>query len=157
MNGMEKSSFTYRFIEGIPDSSILNQTLDLYDILFDDARLDFFKQRIHEKQDVILVLCFDGKTLVGFKVGYRYDENTLYSWVGGVMSEYRNNGIANRLIKIQQDWAKEKGYKRVRTKSMNRFKPMMVLNLKNGFDIVKVYTNDSQQTKIIFEKDLSDY
>jgi len=154
---VEKSSLTYQYLEGIPDSSILNQTLDLYDTLFDDARLDFFKQRIHEKQNVILVLCFDDRTLVGFKVGYRYNKNTLYSWVGGVAPKYRNKGIANHLIKIQHDWAKEKGYKKVRTKSMNRFKPMMVLNLKNGFDIVKIYTNDSSQTKIIFEKNLSNY
>jgi hypothetical protein len=37
---------------------------------------------------------------------------------------------------------------------MNRFKPMMILNLKNGFDIVQVYTNDSGQTKVVFEKTL---
>ncbi len=35
---------------------------------------------------------------------------------------------------------------------MNRFKPMMIMNLKEGFDIKQVYTNDKGQTKIIFEK-----
>jgi len=38
---------------------------------------------------------------------------------------------------------------------MNSFKPMMILNLKNGFDIVSVYTNVTNQTKIVFEKELS--
>ena len=37
---------------------------------------------------------------------------------------------------------------------MNRFKPMMILNLKNGFSITKVYTNTKGQTKIVFEKQL---
>ncbi|MFT5215061.1 MAG: hypothetical protein ACI83H_000168 [Glaciecola sp.] len=37
---------------------------------------------------------------------------------------------------------------------MNTYKPMMILNLKNGFDITKIYTNTKGQTKIIFEKDL---
>ena len=31
---------------------------------------------------------------------------------------------------------------------------MMILNLKNNFDIKQVYTNDSGQTKIIFEKNI---
>jgi len=43
----------------------------------------------------------------------------------------------------------------MRTKSMNRFKPMMILNMKSGFDITNIYTNDVGQTKIIFEKDLT--
>ncbi len=55
---------------------------------------------------------------------------------------------------MQEDYAKQNGYKILRTKSMNHFKPMMILNLKNGFDIVKFYTNDSNQTKIVFEKSL---
>jgi hypothetical protein len=37
---------------------------------------------------------------------------------------------------------------------MNHFKGMLILNLKNGFDIKQVYTNDSGQTKIIFEKEI---
>jgi len=38
---------------------------------------------------------------------------------------------------------------------MNTFKPMMILNLKNGFDIVNIYTNTKGQTKIVFEKNIS--
>jgi len=37
---------------------------------------------------------------------------------------------------------------------MNRFKSMMILNLKNGFDIKSVYTNEVGQTKVVFEKTL---
>ena len=37
---------------------------------------------------------------------------------------------------------------------MNQYKPMLILNIKNGFDIVQIYTNDSGQTKIVFEKEL---
>ena len=58
-------------------------------------------------------------------------------------------------MELQHEVAKKKGYEKVRTKSMNRFKSMIILNLKNGFDIQQVYTNDSDQTKIIFEKELS--
>ena len=133
---------------------MIRQLLILYDALFEDAKLDFFVDRIHSKENTILNLCYEDSKLIGFKVGYRYDENTFYSWVGGVLSAFRKQGIAQQLMKLQHQKAKEKGYQKVRTKSMNRFKPMIILNLINGFEIQQVYTNDSGQTKIIFEKRL---
>ena len=151
---MSSELYTYQTIEGIPEPSAIQQLLRLYDQLFEDARLDFFVERIHSKEDLIINLCYDTNDLVGFKVGYRYDENTLYSWVGGVLSDYRKQGIAQQLMEFQHNKAQKKGYQKIRTKSMNRFKPMIILNLKNGFDIKQVYTNDSGQTKIIFEKSL---
>ena len=138
----------------MPEPSIIRQLLRVYDELFEDAKLDFFVDRLHSKTDLVINLCYHDSELIAFKVGYQYDENTLYSWVGGVLLEYRKKGIAQELMKHQHTKAKEKGYKKIRTKSMNRFKPMIILNLKNGFDIRQVYTNDSGQTKIIFEKEL---
>jgi predicted GNAT superfamily acetyltransferase len=152
-----KHLFTYQVITGGPNESVLDALLDVYQQLFEDAKLDFFIDRIQTKKDLVITLSYDRDTLIGFKLGYQYNEDTLYSWVGGVLPEYRKQGIAQKLLELQHQMAKEKGYKKVRTKSMNRFKPMIILNLKNGFDIVKVYTNDSGQTKIIFEKSLLDY
>lgn len=145
---------TYRIIEGIPSQNILETLVTTYAALFEDARLDFFRDRIHTKTDLSVALCYDQTTLVGFKLGYRYNAHTFYSWVGGVLPSYRKRGIAQQLMELQHKAATQKGYQKIRTKSMNRFKPMMSLNLKNGFDIVSVYTNDSQQAKIVFEKNL---
>jgi predicted GNAT superfamily acetyltransferase len=155
MSGMGLNNFTYQSIEGVPNQKVLEELLQLYNELFEDARLNFFKERIYTKEDIIIILCYNSDLLIGFKLGYQYDKNTLYSWVGGVLIEYRNQGIGKELLQMQHNLALRKGYKKVRTKSMNRFKPMIILNLKNGFDIIKVYTNDSQQTKIIFEKKLN--
>ena len=151
---MSEHTFTYRVVEGVPEQKTVNELLDLYSALFEDAKLDFFTNRVHLKEDLITILCYHNSLLVGFKLGYRYDDTTFYSWVGGVLAHYRKQGVAQKLMKSQHDIARKKGFKKVRTKSMNRFKPMILLNLKNGFDIVNVYTNDSQQTKIIFEKEL---
>lgn len=161
MNGMEISSYslhtkyTYQAIEGIPEQEVLIALLDLYNELFEDAKLDFFKKRIETKEDLVITLCYSNDVLIGFKLGYRYDETTLYSWVGGVLPQHRLRGIGKQLMQLQHNYVLKKGYKKVRTKSMNRFKSMMILNLKNGFDIVEIYTNNSQQTKIIFEKNLT--
>ncbi len=141
-------------VEGIPKDTILKELLHLYETIFDDAKLDFFIDRITSKTDVIIVLTYFENSPVGFKIGYRYNETTFYSWVGGVLPDFRRKGIAQKLAKKQEELIKEKGYKKLRTKSMNRFKPMLILNIKNGFDIVQVYTNTSGQQKIVFEKDL---
>lgn len=151
---LNKLDFTYQTIEGTPEPLVLVDLLHVYACLFEDAKLDFFVERLQTKEDVIINLCYADSDLIAFKLGYRYNENTLYSWVGGVLPPFRKQGIAQQLMKLQHVKARAKGYQKVRTKSMNRFKPMMILNLKNGFEIVQVYTNDSQQTKIIFEKQL---
>ena len=58
------------------------------------------------------------------------------------------------IAELQEQEVKAQGYQAIRTKSMNRFKSMMILNLKNGFDIKSVYTNEVGQTKVVFEKTL---
>jgi predicted GNAT superfamily acetyltransferase len=148
-------TFSYQLIEGQPSKVVLKEILKVYQLVFEDYKLDFFKERIHQKKEVLIGLCYFQETLIGFKIGYLYNHDTLYSWVGGVLPNYRKQGIAQQLLTQQHTIAIKKGYKKIRTKSMNKFKPMIILNLKNGFDITQVYTNDSNQTKIVFEKDLT--
>ena len=151
---METDKLTYHTIEGQPSKELLDEILEVYKSIFDDYKLDFFKSRIHKKEGVLIILCYNSDMLVGFKIGYRYNETTFYSWVGGVLLSFRQKGIAKHLAKLQEENVITKRYSKMRTKSMNRFKPMMILNLKNGFNIVQVYTNDIGQTKVVFEKEL---
>ena len=151
---METNKLTYHTIEGQPSKELLDEILEVYKSIFDDYKLDFFKSRIHEKEDLLIILCYTSDQLVGFKIGYRYNETTFYSWVGGVLPSFRQKGIAKQLAKLQEQNVIAKSYSKMRTKSMNRFKPMMILNLKNGFYIAQVYTNDVGQTKVVFEKPL---
>ena len=91
---------------------------------------------------------------LGIYIMSRYDPTTFYSWIGGVLKPFRKQGIGAELARLQEQKVKEKNYTKLRTKSMNKYKSMMILNLKNGFDIVKIYTNKTGQTKLIFEKNL---
>lgn len=154
MNGMEKSKIEYQLFEGVPKKEHLSILLDLYSSVFKDAKIDFFTNRIYQKEDVLSIVALKKRVPIGFKIGYQYNKDTFYSWVGGILPSYRKQGIAQNLIDLQHTWAKERKYLKIKTKSMNRFKPMIILNLKNGFNIMSVYTNNHQQTKIIFEKNL---
>lgn len=155
LNGMESANIIYHSFEGPPHATLLNDLRNLYQSLFEDADLKFFEHRLNTQQDVLIVCGYSSSKLIGFKIGYRYDNLTFYSWVGGVDINFRKQGIATKLAMLQEEWVKTNGYQKIRTKSMNRFKPMMALNLKNGFDITKIYTNTKGQTKIVFEKHIN--
>ena len=149
---MNHQNIKIKVIQGVPSKEVLDDLLTLYSSIFEDAIIEFFMERISSKEDIVSIIAYINQVPVGFKIGYRYNENTFYSWVGGVLPKYRKQGIAKRLAETQEIVVKEKGYTKLRTKSMNRFKPMLILNLKNGFDIVQVYTNEKGQQKIVFEK-----
>jgi len=151
---MVKNNISYNTIEGITSEKLYHELTKLYYSLCENADLKFFKYRINQQLKALYVLAYNGKVLIGFKIGYPYNDLTFYSWVGGVHTKFRKQGIAKQLAKIQEDYAKNKGFTKLRTKSMNQFKPMMILNLKNGFDITKIYTNTKGQTKIVFEKSI---
>ena len=151
---MNHQNVKIKVIKGIPKEENMNNLLKLYTAIFEDAIADFFKDRITSKEEVVSLIAYQNEIPVGFKIGYRYNENTFYSWVGGVLPKFRKQGIAKQLADKQEFITKEKGYTKLRTKSMNRFKPMLILNLKNGFDIVQVYTNEKGQQKIVFEKEI---
>jgi len=151
---MEKDRVKYKTYVGAPPEKILQDMVHLYSNIFSDADIKFFKQRVKAQPELFSVLAYDTESLVGFKMGYPYKEGTFYSWIGGVLSPYRQKGIAKQLALLQEQWAKENGFTKLRTKSMNRFKAMMILNLKNGFNITNVYTNARGQTKVVFEKHL---
>ena len=105
----------------------------------------------------LVQLAFDGEQAVGFKVGYALDKDVFYSWLGGVLPEFRGRGIAQTLIEQQHRWCAQQGYRTIRTKTLNRWKSMLILNLKNGFDIIETYTDNQGTRKIVLEKGLAGY
>ncbi|WP_272150423.1 GNAT family N-acetyltransferase [Tenacibaculum aiptasiae] len=151
---MKDQNLFFKQIDGIPDKKSLEELLTLYTSVFNDAITEFFLERIQTKEKVFSIIAYYNNNPVGFKIGYQYNTNTFYSWVGGVLPQYRKKGIASNLAKLQENWALQNGFKKLRTKSMNKFKPMLILNLKNGLDIIQVYTNEKGQTKIVFEKEI---
>ena len=54
-------------------------------------------KRLDDKKQLILVAEEDG-ALLGFKIGYEQEADTFYSWLGGVNSQARGNGVAQSLL-----------------------------------------------------------
>ncbi|MFA0012809.1 GNAT family N-acetyltransferase [Vibrio lentus] len=94
-------------------------------------------ERLAGKTSLILV-SEEAGVLLGFKIGYELDENTFYSWFGGVSSLARNKGVAQAQLDVQELWAKQQGYQQLKVKSRNQFPAMLRLLLRNGYLIEKL-------------------
>ncbi len=100
--------------------------------------LSEYISRTRNKRFVGLIAQIDGQD-AGFKIGYESDEeDVFYSWMGGVLPMFRNSGAARALAAEQEMILKEHGFRKVRFKTRNYLKPMLVFALKNGFDIVQI-------------------
>ena len=108
---------------------------------------------MNSAEKLFTVLAFSDDEIVGFKIGYWLDAVKFYSWVGGVKREFREQGIAQELMNRQHSWCRKNGFQIVQTKTKNCFKPMLILNIKNGFDVIEVY-REKDETKIVLEKEL---
>lgn len=136
-------------------SEIKDSVLKLCREVFTDFNEEKFHQRFIGQKNVTVFCFYYEQELVGFKVGYELDETKYYSWMGAVSPKHRKLGVALALMQEQHAWAKSQGYELMQTKSDNRHKAMMTLNLKAGFDIVGTeFTTLSPVLKILFEKKL---
>ncbi|MEN8116403.1 MAG: GNAT family N-acetyltransferase [Bacteroidota bacterium] len=104
---------------------------------------------------VILVALHNNKA-IGCKVGYdRFSDGSFYSWVGGVIPEFRKQGIAQMLNSRMEEIAKEKGYTSIVFKTRNKFIPMLQFALKNGYQVVGFEKKKQvSENRIILKKKL---
>jgi len=81
--------------------------------------------------------------LIGFKAGYdRYQDGSWYSWLGGVVPSGRGSGLASALLRYQETWVRDAGYRRIYVKTRNRFVAMRLLLTRAGYQVVAVEASD---------------
>lgn len=112
------------------------------------------KERIDNKPHLLLI-ARDNDIPIGYLIGYEAENGIFYSWLGGVSPGYRRMGIAQQLLEMQEIWAQHHGYEQIRAKSRNKYAGMLILLIKNGYQIVDLEQGDSvEQTKVVFQKSL---
>jgi ribosomal protein S18 acetylase RimI-like enzyme len=104
---------------------------------------------------LMLVACIDDE-IVGFKVGYeRQSDGSFYSWMGGVAQQHRRRGVAQTLADHMETWAQKQGYQRIRFKTRNSHRAMLLFGIQQGFQIVEVEKRDEiGEYRILLEKEL---
>jgi ribosomal protein S18 acetylase RimI-like enzyme len=122
--------------------------------LFGDDESTKLNSTLISNSKIHLATAIHNSKIVGFKLGYEKNEDIFYSWLGGVLPEYQKMGIASYLMKLQHKWCLQNSYKTIQTKTKNKFKNMLILNFKSGFNIVRTELSTANELKIVLEKNL---
>jgi len=95
--------------------------------------------------------------VVGYGIGYM-EKGKYYLWSLAVLPEYRRKGIGSEIIEEQMSFAEGKGYKSFFVKTSNRWKEMLRLLLKKGFNIIgfkeREWDNSPLGSAIWLEKEI---
>lgn len=134
----------------------LKTLVSLYEQIFSEPFSQEQHNRLASKEQPIVLIAYKGDRPAGFKVAYALSEapEILYSWLGGVLPDFRRQGIAEQLMKEQHRVAKEKGFTAIETKSYpNLFPAMMQLNYKYDFKLIREYHCEKlNETKVQLRK-----
>ncbi|MBW3141379.1 GNAT family N-acetyltransferase [Ferrimonas balearica] len=95
---------------------------------------DEYQRRLADTTHLIQVAEVQGE-LAGFKVGYQLDDGVFYSWMGGIVPDFRALGLASQMLAQQEQWATEQGYHSLKVKSRNRYATMVAMLLRHGYQI----------------------
>jgi predicted GNAT superfamily acetyltransferase len=146
-------NFDYLIFNSIPNADVLGGIIELHKDIFGTS--DDLINKMASKPQLLVIAAMIGTKVIGYKIGYAIDNNKFYSWLGGVNTNYRKHGVASTLMEKQHQYLKENGYNVVQTKTMNKWRSMLVLNIKNGFDVIDTYVDEKGLHKIILEKKFS--
>jgi GNAT superfamily N-acetyltransferase len=114
-----------------------------------------FEEMLRDRQDVICLMAHLEGNPVGYKAGFRDRPATYYSYSGGVLKDYRGQGIARRLQAIQHGMIKSRGYKSVYYNSFNKFRNMLLFGLGTGFGPMGIEYRTEGEISIKLTKDLT--
>jgi predicted GNAT superfamily acetyltransferase len=140
----------------LPDEPQLTALVDLLALVFPNETSEATREKLrfqNAQAPVVTQLAFLDNQLVGCKLGYRRKPTHFYSWLGGVHPDFRQHGIATGLMEQQHGWCRGQGYKSIRTQTYNTWRPMLILNIKSGFDIIGTVQGKHGLT-IVLEKHL---
>ena len=140
-----------KIIEGTINQAIeISKQIPEFDDLYE---INEYEKRLKVRWNLILIAFWKGKP-AGFKVGYQIDDH-FYSWLGGVIPEFRGKLIAKGLANFQQNRVKEKGINTIKMKTRNKHKVMLQFALSDGFYITGLEKHDNRkENRIFLDKEL---
>lgn len=125
------------------------------EIFGDEAKPDWLnslKWRLENMPDVTVFGVMSDSRLIGFKAGYASAQNRYYSWLGGVVPDFRHQGLASELMIAQHEWLEASSFTSIETHVATNNKAMMDLNLKYGYLSIGSFLKDEQHTTIMIKK-----
>ena len=151
---MFPSDFYFQTLYAWPANSTQREILELHQLIFDNpqATEDVLADRFNSQKNGLILLAWQSQKLIGYKLGYERKAEHYYSWIGGVHPDWRQQGIAGQMMQMQHQWCLEQGYRTIRTHTKNKWREMIILNLRHGYDIIGTLTDELGEPKLILEK-----
>lgn len=115
---------------------------------------EVYENRMKGKKHLILIAYVDDKK-IGFKVVYDKfeDGENFYTWMGGVVPDFRKKGIADALANEQETWIKQNGFQNVILKTRNKHQGMLTFAIKNNFKIIEIEPKENiEEHRILLKK-----
>ena len=120
----------------------------------DTTKEDFEKRYVGK--DNLIIVAYYKNIPIGYIIGYdRDNDGSFYCWMAGVDNNYRRLGALTSLMNYQMDWAKKKGYNKLKIRTRNNRREMLSFLVKNDFNFVSVEQRDDiTENRINLEHDL---
>jgi len=116
--------------------------------------IEKYYERLNESPHLILRADIGDKA-AGFKIGYEIESGIFYSWVGGVLPDFRKQGVAHALANEMEAWLRARAYHTLRMKTHNQFQSMLLFAIGNDFQITDVEKRECiTENRILLEKKL---
>ena len=108
----------------------------------DTTKEDFEKRYVGK--DNLIIVAYYKNIPIGYIIGYdRDNDGSFYCWMAGVDNNYRRLGALTTLMNYQMNWAKNKGYNKLKIRTRNNRREMLSFLVKNGFNFVSVEQRDN--------------
>ena len=130
---------------------------NLYNQVYRPSRdAEFFRRRFLGRYNTLMLVASLDDHPVGFFAGFELKPGVFFSWLYGVLPDYRRNGIATQLMEAVQAWVAQHGYESIRFECQNQHRPMLHLAISQTYDVVGIrWDPDRGHNLVIFEKVLT--
>lgn len=114
---------------------------------------EFFRRRFRGRYNPLLLVAVLESRPVGFFLGFELKPTVFFSWLYGVLPDFRRKGIASQLMDAVHDWVQQQGYASIRFECQNGHRPMLHLAIAREYDVVGIrWDPDRGANLVIFEK-----
>ena len=103
--------------------------------------VEFFRRRYLGRYNPLMMVATVDSRPVGFYCGFELKPNTFFSWLYGVLPDFRRLGIASQLMDAAEAWVAQHEYSSIRFECQNGHRPMLHLAIERSYDVVTKYAN----------------
>ena len=107
-------------------------------MIFQNHRVSEARLAKIKNQQPLLLVAYHKDKPIGFKLGYTIAGTArFFSWLGGVHPDFRRQGLAQRMLEIQEAYASKIGSSEIYFTSFEKFPAMIRLGKRNGYRLTR--------------------